>query len=91
MPVTKRLHLSGYVQGVGFRMYMMRKARELGVAGWVRNRLDGQVEAVVHGSAEAVDALIAWARRGPPGARVQEVRVTDAEGEFAGFETRPTE
>jgi acylphosphatase len=91
MPVTKRLHISGYVQGVGFRMYMMRKARELGVAGWVRNRLDGHVEAVVHGSAEAVDALIAWARRGPPGARVQEVGVTDAEGAFTGFETRPTE
>ena len=89
--ITKRLSITGRVQGVGFRFYMERKARELGVTGWVRNRRDGAVEAVVQGSSGAVEAMIAWARRGPPSAIVAEVRVTDASGEYAGFEARPTE
>jgi acylphosphatase len=89
--ITKRLSITGRVQGVGFRFYMERKARELGVTGWVRNRRDGAVEAVVQGSSGAVEAMIAWARRGPPSAIVADVRVTDASGEYAGFEARPTE
>jgi acylphosphatase len=89
--VTKRLNITGRVQGVGFRFYMERKARELGLSGWVRNRRDGGVEAVVQGSAAAVESMIAWARRGPPSAVVAEVRVADASGDYAGFETRPTE
>lgn len=91
MAVTKHLTVSGLVQGVGFRMYMQRKARELGVTGWVRNRRDGGVEAVIQGSAEAVEALIAWARRGPPSAVVAEVRIAEGTGEYVAFETRPTE
>lgn len=91
MHPAKRLHIYGYVQGVGFRMYMARKARELGVSGWVRNRTDGSVEAVVQGAPQALDAILAWARRGPPSAQVRDVRVLDAEGEFASFETRATE
>ncbi|MGH8648662.1 MAG: acylphosphatase [Burkholderiales bacterium] len=91
MAVTKHLIITGRVQGVGFRFYMQRKARELGVTGWVRNRRDGAVEAVVQGSAGAVESMIAWARRGPPSAVVAEVRVTDAGGDYAGFEARPTE
>lgn len=91
MNVTRHLSIRGVVQGVGFRMYMMRKARELGVTGWVRNRRDDSVEAVVHGSTTAVEAIIAWAQHGPPSARVDEVRVSAAQGEYAGFETRPTE
>jgi len=79
------------VQGVGFRFYMERKARELGVTGWVRNRRDGSVEAIIQGASEAVEAMIAWARRGPPSAVVADVRVTDASGDFATFEARPTE
>jgi len=79
------------VQGVGFRFYMERKARDLGVTGWVRNRRDGALEAVVQGSSGAVEAMIAWARRGPPSAIVADVRVTDATGDFATFEARPTE
>ena len=89
--ITKRLSITGRVQGVGFRFYMERKARELGVTGWVRNRRDGAVEAVVQGSSGAVEVMIAWARRGPPSAIVADVRVTDASGEYAGFEARPTE
>lgn len=87
---TRHLSIKGRVQGVGFRFYMERKARELGVTGWVRNRRDGSVEAVVQGAPEAVEAMTAWARRGPPSAVVAEVKVGEADGEFAGFEVRPT-
>jgi acylphosphatase len=89
--LTKQLLIAGRVQGVGFRFYMERKARELGVTGWVRNRRDGAVEAVVQGTAGAVESMIAWARRGPPSAVVSGVQITDASGEYAGFETRPTQ
>jgi acylphosphatase len=90
-PVSKRLVINGRVQGVGFRFYAQRKARELGLTGWVRNCRDGSVEAVIQGTQGAVDAMIAWARRGPPSAVVADVRVSDATGNYAGFETRPTE
>jgi len=89
--VTKQLRITGRVQGVGFRFYTERKARELGITGWVRNCRDGSVEAVIQGTSGAVEAMIAWARRGPPSAVVTEVRVTDASGDFATFEARPTE
>ena len=91
MNVVKNLRIAGRVQGVGFRMYMERKARELGVAGWVRNRHDGSVEATVQGAPEAVEAMIAWARSGPPGALVTDVRVSETEGSYSGFEMLPTE
>jgi len=91
MTVTKQLIITGRVQGVGFRFYMVRKARELGLTGWVSNRRDGAVESIVQGSTSAVEAMIAWARRGPPSAVVAEVRVTEASGDFATFEARPTE
>ena len=87
----KNLRIVGRVQGVGFRYSMERKARELGITGWVRNRLDGSVEAVIQGSAEKVQAMITWARRGPRNAVVTEVTVTDASGEHSGFITLPTE
>jgi acylphosphatase len=91
MTVTKQLLITGRVQGVGFRFYVQRKAGELRVTGWVRNRRDGNVEAIIQGTSEAVETMIAWARRGPPGAVVAEVRVTDVTGDFATFEARPTE
>ena len=89
--VTKQLRIEGLVQGVGFRDFMHRRARALGVTGWVRNRMDGSVEAVVQGSADAVDQMIAFARQGPRSARVTAVEISDADGEFAAFEMRPTE
>jgi acylphosphatase len=91
MIVRKNLRIDGRVQGVGFRIYMERQAHELGITGWVRNRMDGSVEAVVQGTPEAVDAMITRARRGPRSAVVTEVRVTDCSGEYSDFTTRPTE
>lgn len=91
MTATKRLRIRGRVQGVGFRFHMQRKARELGVAGWVRNRLDGTVEAVVQGAPDAVDAIIAAARRGPPGAIVREISIEDDDGLHVEFAMLPTQ
>ena len=88
--VTRRLAIRGRVQGVFYRESMRLEAERLGIAGWVRNRLDGSVEAVVQGSAEAVEAITRWARRGPEDARVTAVDAFDASGDFAGFEKRPT-
>lgn len=88
--MAKHLRITGLVQGVGFRDAMCREADRLGVAGWVRNCRDGSVEAVVDGPAEALDAIVAWARRGPPAARVNGVAVSDAAGGFTGFDWRPT-
>jgi acylphosphatase len=87
------LRIRGTVQGVGFRYAMQREAQRLGVAGWVRNRADGSVEALAHGEPRAVDALVAWARTGPPAARVLEVQVSGAappEAHGPGFDLRPT-
>lgn len=91
MIITKNLRITGRVQGVGFRIYMQRTARELGVTGWVRNRRDGCVEAMVQGPPEAVEAMIAWAKRGPSSAVVSEVKITEGGGEYAHFATLPTE
>ena len=89
--ITRHLRVRGRVQGVGFRMYMQHEAQRHGVTGWVRNRHDASVEAVVQGESQAVDALIAWARHGPPSARVTDVQVSDTDaGDYSGFEQRPT-
>jgi acylphosphatase len=88
--VTRRLSITGLVQGVWYRESMRREAQRLGVTGWVRNRADGSVEAVVQGSADAVDAIQRWAKQGPDEARVERVEATPAQGEFAAFEKRPT-
>ncbi len=89
--ITRRLRIRGRVQGVGFRMYLQREAQRHGVTGWVRNRHDGSVEAVVQGEADAVGAVIAWARHGPPSARVTNVDVNDGDGDYTAFEQRTTE
>lgn len=73
--VRYRVLISGRVQGVFFRDACRRVARDHGVAGWVRNLPDGQVEAVFEGRPEDVDRLVAWARRGPSRAAVADVAV----------------
>jgi acylphosphatase len=90
--LTRHLRITGRVQGVGYRWSLARQARALGVVGWVRNRLDGSVEALAQGPAPAVQALIDWAQRGPELARVDGVQVTatQAEAALAGFEQRQT-
>jgi len=89
--VAKHLRISGRVQGVGFRYSMSEEAERLGVTGWVRNRRDGTVEAVLDGATDAVDAVLAWARRGPRGASVTGVEVAEIPESFERFELRPTE
>lgn len=88
--------ISGRVQGVGFRAEMCQQASLLGLQGWVRNRRDGRVEAVVVGRPEQVDLLCAWARHGPPGAEVTALEqraasATEEDDALGGeFEARPT-
>jgi acylphosphatase len=75
MAVRAHLVVRGRVQGVWFRGSMQEEAGRLAVAGWVRNRPDGTVEAEIEGERDAVEALIGWAGHGPPGARVSGVSV----------------
>ena len=90
MSIGRHLQIRGRVQGVGFRYAFQNEARRLGLAGWVRNRLDGSVEAAVYGAPEAVEKLVEWAHHGPPNARVTDLRVTAHEDAYDGFELRPT-
>jgi acylphosphatase len=77
MLVARRVKIRGRVQGVGYRDAAVQAAFEFEVHGWVRNREDGGVEAHVQGEAEAVERFVAWCRRGPPLARVQEIELAD--------------
>ena len=90
--IARRLVIRGSVQGVGYRYEMVEAATSMGVAGWVRNRRDGTVEALVQGEDPAIDAIIEWCRRGPPAARVEAVDVSQvaADSGLAGFTHRST-
>jgi len=89
--VARRLRIHGRVQGVWYRESMRQEAERLGIGGWVRNRLDGTVEAVVEGEAPAVDAMTRWAERGPRDAEVTRVDAADEPAENRmQFEKRPT-
>lgn len=80
----------GVVQGVGFRWFVVRRARELGLTGWVANRPDGGVVVVAEGPGRALDDLLALLRSGPPGASVSDVEVArgGGSGSFSNFQIR---
>jgi len=83
------VRVSGLVQGVFFRASCADQAHRLGVTGWVSNEPDGTVAGHFEGPADAVRQLVAWCRRGPRGARVADVRVSDAQATGStGFATR---
>ena len=88
----KRAHVrvSGQVQGVFFRDSTRQKAEELGLAGWVRNVPDGQVEALFEGPSEKVEEMVRWCEEGPQRASVDNVDTDfeNAEGDLEGFEVR---
>jgi acylphosphatase len=88
--VVRRLEIRGLVQRAGYRRSMVRQAALLGVHGWVRNRADGSVEAMVAGSAQAVRRIVEWAAAGPPGAQVSSVDSFPGDGEYTRFEQWPT-
>lgn len=70
---ARRIRIIGRVHGVGYRDWMVARARALGVSGWVRNRRDGSVEALIDGAEAAVEELLRACRRGPPAAAVSEI------------------
>jgi acylphosphatase len=86
--VRAHLTISGRVQGVCYRMETKFAADRIGVSGWVRNRTDGRVEALLEGSREQVEELIEWCRTGPPAARVHDVEISwdQFRNEFQSFE-----
>ena len=91
---TWQIRVIGRVQGVGYRYAFRDEAQRLGIAGWVRNRADGSVEALVQGDADAVERLLGWARQGPALAKVQELREgapqADFDRRYDGFEIWPS-
>ncbi len=90
--VKKRIHIfaSGRVQGVYYRQNMIKIASELEVTGWVKNRTDGRVEAVIEGDAASVDTLVEWSKKGPVFARVKQLEKIEEEytGEFEKFRVK---
>jgi acylphosphatase len=91
MKIQVHVIISGRVQGVWYRASTKRKAEELGLTGWVKNTVDGNVEAVFEGDESIVYEMIAWCRVGPPLAQVADVKITRKHvgGEFTGFAVLP--
>ena len=88
---ARLLRIAGHVQGVGYRDWLMRQARRHGLDGWVRNRADGSVEALLSGEEDALQVVLSACRRGPPLARVESIdeHFTDPP-EAPGFHRRPS-
>ena len=91
-PSRKAVHavIRGRVQGVGYRAWLAREAEARGLDGWVRNRRDGTVEAVLAGPGDIVDEILGRLRRGPAVARVESVETAPADDPGTGFDVRPT-
>ena len=91
--MAKQLRIAGLVQGIGYRAAFAEQAHALRLSGWVRNRLDGAVEATVAGEAQAVQNIIDWAGHGPAGAQVRSVSVVEVDDALVTdgkFHIRPT-
>lgn len=89
--VVRHLTIHGRVQGVAYRASAQSEAERLGLHGWVRNRADGCVEALVAGAPTAVERFVEWAHRGPSHARVDRIETrSGVRPEYAGFVTLPT-
>jgi acylphosphatase len=91
--LTRRVIVEGYVQGVGFRHFAYRAATRLGLSGWVRNRVDGTVEALISGAPDKVEAMLVQLRRGPLGADVRALRLAEADRvdwKAGAFVVKPT-
>ena len=92
--VTRQIRVSGRVQGVGYREALRAEAARAGICGWVRNRADGSVEALLQGSAEAVERILGWARRGPGMASVTHLDAyppaREFERSYSRFEVWPS-
>ena len=90
----QRIHIEvfGRVQGVGFRNFVLTKAMEIGLTGWVRNRRQGHVEIVAEGDQLGLDALISHVKQGPASAHVSDLRIEwlEANGEYKQFQHRMT-
>mgnify|MGYP000107708070 CR=1 FL=1 len=88
---ARLVRIAGRVQGVGYRDWLIREARRHGLWGWVRNRGDGTVEALMAGEQDALSAVLTACRRGPPLARVEDIEESFAEPPAEpGFFRRPT-
>ncbi|HVZ68160.1 MAG TPA: acylphosphatase [Rhizomicrobium sp.] len=88
---TLRLRIEGFVQAVGYRHFAIAEAAKLNLDGWIRNRSDGTVEAVVSGSTKAVELFVQACARGPAGARVANIELAPAEPPSEkGFRRRPS-
>ena len=86
-----RLRIEGFVQAVGYRNFVIAEAKKLGLDGWIRNRADGTVEALVSGETKVVEAMVAACMRGPEGSRVKNVELHNSEPpEEKGFHRRPS-
>ncbi len=89
--IAVRVRIEGRVQGIGFRYWTVEQATELGLRGWVRNRFDGNVEAVFAGPGPVVAEMVRRCHRGPPYARITRVEETEEPGAVAaGFHVEPT-
>lgn len=93
MLFTKRLIIHGLVQGVGYRFSMVNVARANSITGWVRNRRNGMVEALIQGEQNNIDKIIEWTYKGPPSANVTQVEVIDEldTAQYSDFTQQPTE
>lgn len=88
---TLRLRIEGFVQAVGYRHFAMEEARKLGLDGWIRNRSDGTVEALVSGDTKAVEVFVGACMRGPQGSHIKNVELHKAEPPAEkGFHRRPS-